>query len=298
MAATLTRSQPGLTSLARTLERLEKDKSRVKLSMESSSASLKVLITKEPSSMQEPLSPPVSPRIAGSGFEFTVTATDESGRELSYWHDLPLYPVDSQGQEISYHVNFINEIPRCTRKKYEVSTKVDSNPIKQDVKKGVLREYSKGDIYFNYGCVPRTWEDPTFVHPDVGVGGDGDPLDACEIGLRIIPTGELRVTKVLGVICMIDEDEADWKLIVIDVQDPWAKDLHDIADVEEKLPGTLDQIREWWRTYKVPDGKPLNKFGLDEKFMDRSYAMEVIADAHEAWKSKYGDKALSPAKAG
>ena len=47
----------------------------------------------------------------------------------------------------------------------------------------------QGDIYFNYGCLPRTWEDPAFIHPDLsneGVGGDNDPLDVCEIGLRQI----------------------------------------------------------------------------------------------------------------
>jgi len=38
-----------------------------------------------------------------------------------------------------------------TRKKYEVATKEHSNPIKQDVKKGELREFKKGDIFFNYG---------------------------------------------------------------------------------------------------------------------------------------------------
>ena len=27
--------------------------------------------------------------------------------------------------------------------------------------------------------------------------------------------------------------------------------------------------------YKVPDGKPLNKFALDERCMGRSYAMKV-----------------------
>ena len=46
----------------------------------------------------------------------------------------------------------------------------------------------QGDILFNYGCFPRTWEDPDFIHPDLreeGVGGDNDPLDVCEIGLRI-----------------------------------------------------------------------------------------------------------------
>ena len=51
-------------------------------------------------------------------------------------------------------------------------------------------QFKKGDIFFNYGCLPRTWEDPTFVHPDAeGCRGDNDPVDVCEIGSRIVGTG-------------------------------------------------------------------------------------------------------------
>merc|ERR1711988_51189 len=144
---------------------------------------------------------------------------------------------------------------------------------------GKLREFKKGDIFFNYGCFPRTWEDPDFVHPDLlkeGVGGDNDPLDVCEIGLRIIETGGVRPVKVLGILCMIDDGEADLKVIVIDCEDRWAPELNDIQDVENLLPGCLDDIREWFRTYKIPDGKPPNVFGLGEKFMGRDYALNVI----------------------
>ena len=76
------------------------------------------------------------------------------------------------------------------RKKYEIATDEEGNPIKQDEKKGTLREFKKGDIFFNYGCFPQTWEDPTFIHPDAdGTRGDNDPLDVCEIGARIIAPG-------------------------------------------------------------------------------------------------------------
>jgi len=60
--------------------------------------------------------------------------------------------------------------------------------------------------------------------------------------------------------------------------------LNDINDVEKHLPGQLSAIREWFRTYKIPDGKPPNVFGLDEKFMDKSYALEIIKECNHAWK--------------
>jgi hypothetical protein len=55
---------------------------------------------------------------------------------------------------------------------------------------GFLPQFKKGDIFFNYGCFPQTWEDPTFIHPDAdGCRGDNDPLDVCEIGARIVRPG-------------------------------------------------------------------------------------------------------------
>lgn len=102
--------------------------------------------------------------------------------------------------------------------------------------------------------MPRTWEDPDVVHPDAQASGDNDPLDVCEIGLRILGVGEIVPVKVLGCLCLIDEGEADWKVIAIAVSDPWAPLLNDVGDVEEKLPGIIGAIREWFRTYKIPDG--------------------------------------------
>ena len=82
---------------------------------------------------------------------------------------------------------------------------------------------------------------------------------------------------------MIDEGEADWKVVVIDAEDKWAPFLNDIDDVEEQLPGMLDAIREWYRTYKIPDSKPPNTFGLDERFMDKIYAKSIIDECNHAW---------------
>ena len=205
---------------------------------------------------------------------------DMTVAELSLWHDVPL--VAEGGQKNLF--NFICEIPKCTRKKFEVATTEGATPIKQDEKKGVLREFKKGDIFFNYGCFPRTWEDPRHVSKDTGYPGDNDPLDVCEIGIRQIGTGQVRAVKVLGVLAMIDDDETDWKVVAIDVDDRWAPELNDVEDVERLLPGTISLIREWFRTYKIPDGKPPNKFALEERCMPRAYAHGVIRDTHAAYR--------------
>ena len=203
--------------------------------------------------------------------------------ELSLWHDVPLVAPSTPSSNAPPLFNFVCEIPKCTRKKFEVATTEGRTPIKQDEKKGVLREFKKGDIFFNYGCFPRTWEDPRHVSPDTGYPGDNDPLDVCEIGLRQVQTGEIRPVKVLGVLAMIDDDETDWKVVAIDAEDRWAPELNDIDDVERLIPGTVSLIREWFRTYKIPDGKPPNKFALDERCMGAKYAHKVIHETHTFW---------------
>ena len=78
---------------------------------------------------------------------------------MSPWHDVPLEAGNG-------HFNLITEIPKMTKAKMEVATKEASNPIAQDMKKGKLRDYH-GPIFWNYGLLPQTWEDPNHEHPEV-----------------------------------------------------------------------------------------------------------------------------------
>ena len=64
----------------------------------------------------------------------------------------------------------------------------------------------------------------------------------------------IRPVKVLGILCMIDEGECGWKVVVIDVDDKWAPFMNNISDVEEQLSGILSAIGEWYYMYKIPDG--------------------------------------------
>merc|ERR1712232_74589 len=167
--------------------------------------------------------------------------------------------------------------------KMEIATKEPANPIAQDIKKGALRDYH-GPIFWNYGFLPQTWEDPTVEHQELKVFGDNDPVDVVEIGSRTHEQGEVGRVKVLGVLAMIDSGELDWKIIAISVDDPMAAELQDIGDVEAKLKGVVSGIREWFRWYKTPDGKGLNNFGFEEAALGRSVALEVIEETHVAWK--------------
>lgn len=213
------------------------------------------------------------------------------GNIISPFHDIPL--VASKGQPNLY--NFVVEIPRWTQAKMEIATKERFNPIKQDVKKGKLRFVPNCFPYhgyiWNYGALPQTWENPSYLDHHTGAKGDNDPIDVCEIGSKVLQRGQVVPVKVLGVMGLIDDGETDWKLIVINAEDPLANSLNDIADVETQIPGLLEATHNWFKIYKIPDGKPANKFAFDGKAMNAEFAEKIIIETHEQWKKLiHGEK--------
>ncbi|KRZ02917.1 Inorganic pyrophosphatase, partial [Trichinella zimbabwensis] len=202
---------------------------------------------------------------------------------ISPWHDIPLF-VDENAKIY----NMIVENPRWTNAKMEIATTEPMNPVKQDLKKGKVRFIDNCFPYhgyiWNYGALPQTWENPFNINSHTSANGDNDPIDACEIGQRVARRGEVLQVKLLGLIALIDEGETDWKLIVIDIRDPLASKLHDITDVDIHHPGLLQATKEWLKIYKIPTGKPANKFGLNGMYQNKDFAANVIAETHEFWK--------------
>lgn len=107
------------------------------------------------------------------------------------------------------------------------------------------------------------------MHPAIGHPGDNDPLDACEIGTAVSYRGEVKQVKVLGIMCLIDGEETDWKVMVVDVRDAAASRLNDLKDIETVFPGLMAATLDWFRIYKKPDGKPTNRLGLNGEFRDK-----------------------------
>ncbi|RIA95027.1 inorganic diphosphatase [Glomus cerebriforme] len=208
---------------------------------------------------------------------------ERNGQVISPWHDIPLFANENKSI-----LNFVVEIPRWTNAKMEISKEELLNPIKQDVKKGKLRYvrncFPHHGYIWNYGAFPQTWEDPTQTHAETKAKGDNDPLDVCEIGEQVGYPGQIKQVKVLGIMALLDEGETDWKVIVIDVNDPLANRLNDIEDVERHLPGLIRATNEWFRIYKIPDGKPENQFAFSGEAKNKKYATEIIHETHESWR--------------
>lgn len=205
-----------------------------------------------------------------------------NGVPISPFHDIPLY-VNPERTIL----NMIVEVPRWTNAKMEISKEELLNPIKQDIKKGKLRYvrncFPHHGYIWNYGAFPRTWEDPNITHSETKAKGDNDPLDVCEIGEAVGYSGQIKQVKVLGAMALLDEGETDWKIIVIDINDPLASKLNDIEDVEHHLPGLIRATNEWFRIYKIPDGKPENIFAFSGECKNKKYASEIICECAESW---------------
>jgi inorganic pyrophosphatase len=218
---------------------------------------------------------------AANSLEHKIYLETSAGTLISPFHDIPLFASEKV-------LNMVVEIPRWTNAKMEISKADAFNPIIQDTKKGKLRfvrnVFPHHGYIWNYGAFPQTWEDPTVVHPDTKAVGDNDPLDVCEIGESVGYPGQVKQVKVLGTIALLDEGETDWKVIVIDVNDPLAPKLNDIEDVERYLPGLLRATNEWFRIYKIPDGKPENNFAFNGEAKNAKYAFDVIHECNESWK--------------
>lgn len=216
-----------------------------------------------------------------NSLEYRLFFKDGSGKIVSPMHDIPML----SGEGV---YNMVVEVPRWSNAKIEIDLKSPLNPLKQDVKKGKLRFvancFPHHGYIWNYGAIPQTWEDPNHTDDSTNCKGDNDPIDVCEIGHRIHPRGSVVQVKVLGVFAMIDEGETDWKVIAIDVNDPLAENLNDINDVDKVMPGFLKATVEWFKIYKMPDGKPANEFAFNGEPKNKEFAEKVIAGTHESWK--------------
>jgi len=206
------------------------------------------------------------------------------GVVISPMHDIPISNTEGANE-----FNMIVEVPRWSNAKMEINLTEKFNPIKQDIKKGKPRFVAncfphKGYIW-NYGAIPQTWEDPEHTDVHTNAKGDGDPVDVCDIGSKVHPSGSIIKVKVLGTLAMIDEGETDWKMLAIDVTDELAPKLNDIEDIETHMPGFLAATIEWFKIYKMPDGKPANEFAFEAKPKGRDFALDIIKSLNDQWKN-------------
>uniref|UniRef100_A0A2K6T561 inorganic diphosphatase n=1 Tax=Saimiri boliviensis boliviensis TaxID=39432 RepID=A0A2K6T561_SAIBB len=182
------------------------------------------------------------------------------GQYTSPFHDIPIYT-----DKDIFHM--VVEVPHWSNAKMEIATKDPLNPIKQDVKKEKLHSVSN---LFPYKGYIWNYEDPGHNDKHTDCCGDNDRVDVCAIGSKVCTRHEIIVNG-LGILAMIDEGEIDWKVTGINVDDPDTTNYNDINEVKRLKPFFLETAVDWFRRYKVPDGRAENEFAFNAEFKDKGF---------------------------
>ena len=130
-------------------------------------------------------------------------------------------------------VNLVVEIPAGSRNKYEYNAQAGVMALDR-----VL--HSSVRYPFDYGFVPNT------------LAEDGAPLDAMVIMEEPTFAGCLIRARPIGILDMIDCGAHDGKLLCV----PEAGFRHkDIRSIRQIAPNQLEEVAEFFRTYKNLEGR-------------------------------------------
>ncbi len=136
-----------------------------------------------------------------------------------------------------------------------------------------------------YGLIPKTFcaERVAALSPEVTVA-DGDPLDICVISERAIDRSEIMLNaRVIGGLRMIDNGEADDKIIAVLVGDAVHNEARDVSDIPAAI---IARLEHYFLTYKYVPGED-TRVEIPEIY-GREHALEVVNAAVADYEDHYG----------
>jgi inorganic pyrophosphatase len=170
------------------------------------------------------------------------------------WHDVQL------GDDAPEIISAVIEIPKGSKIKYEL-----------DKKSGLIRVdrilFSSVHYPANYGFIPQTYCD------------DHDPLDILVLGQEAVAPLAILRAKVIGVMRMLDQGEADDKIIAVHADDPEYSFYKSINDLP---PHRLMEVSRFFQGYKALENKKV----VVEDFLDRKDGVEIIKAAIDLYSKK------------
>ncbi len=161
------------------------------------------------------------------------------------WHGVPV--GDNAPGEVTV---FVEIVPRHTVK-YEVDKETGYLKIDRP------QQYSNV-VPANYGFIPQTYCSEAVAglarsQTEISItGGDTDPLDILVLSEHHIPRGDIILKAIpIGGFCLIDDSEADDKIIAVLKGDKVFEQYREIAQLPK---GILERFEHYFLTYKsLPD---------------------------------------------
>lgn len=139
-----------------------------------------------------------------------------------------------------------------------------------------------------YGFIPRTYcaERVRALSGPEAERGDHDPLDVCVISERSIDRADITLdARVVGGLQMIDNGEADDKIVAVLENDLFWNEVDDLDDLPEKL---IERLAHYFSTYKLVPGSESD--ASIARTYGRDHALEVV----EAARADYADEFEGP----
>ena len=194
------------------------------------------------------------------------------------WRPHPWHGLDA-GENAPEVVNAYIEITPADPVKYETDKKTGYLMVDRPQRASSLQPSL-------YGFIPRTYCGKR-VAKLMGndLKGDKDPLDICVFSERPITRSDILLhARVLGGLPMIDDGEADDKIIAVLATDNVWGDANDLTCLPEVL---IERLDHYFNTYKMIPGKESTvEIG---KAYDKEHAQKVIVAAMEDYHERYAD---------
>lgn len=192
------------------------------------------------------------------------------------WHGVEIGP---DAPEVV--MSFIEMVPTDTVK-YEV------DKITGYLKIDRPQKYSNA-VPALYGFIPQTYSGDRVAElsrektSNDKIVGDMDPVDICVLTEKQISHGDILVrARPIGGFRMIDNNQADDKLIAVMNNDALYEDYRDVSDLPPKV---VNRLRHYFLTYKDLPGNPADVeithvYGREE-------AMDLIARSIEDYQTRF-----------
>ncbi len=177
------------------------------------------------------------------------------GTKMNPWHDFRDDRIKSD------RFIAVIEIPKGSKNKYEL-----------DKESGLLRLdrilYTSTHYPANYGFIPRTLSE------------DADPLDVLVLCQEKLEPLSIIECYPIGMITMIDEDEADEKIVAIPLNDPFLNNYNDLSELPQHQ---FQEIKHFFEVYKFLE----NKETRVDNIVGRREAIEAIEKCKKAYNEAF-----------